>query len=369
MTDTPTKRVPILLWQGLAVAVLGVLACGVGIVLAANPVHAVRPRLALPAVVSDADDCAIWVHPTDPSRSLVLGNDKSGQRSGLYAYGLDGKVRQFVPIRDPSNLDVRYGMALGGRSVDICAIVARNRSQLWVYTIDPETGKLTRANTSLGQPVRRNRPYGLALYKRPSDGALFAFVSRLASGTDIEQFQLVDDGSGRVTCRLVRRFGGAAIRTHVEGMAVDDELGYLYASDEEHALLKFHADPAKGDALVARFALGDGIKGDREGIAVYPCADGAGYLLVSSQGNSTVKVYAREGNNRFLKTIDTVSSHRTDGLDVTPCAAGPRFPHGFLVCHNSRGKNFVLYDWRAVAGTDLKTTVGHDPRATPARQP
>src|SRR5262245_55625094 len=40
-----------------------------------------------------ADDPAIWVHPSDPSRSLILGTDKHG---GLNAYALDGTRVQAV---------------------------------------------------------------------------------------------------------------------------------------------------------------------------------------------------------------------------------------------------------------------------------
>ena len=155
-------------------------------------------------------------------------------------------------------------------------------------------------------------------------------------------------------------------------MAADDELGFLYASDEEHAVFKYHAAPDAPAEPICTFATGDGIKGDREGIAIYKCPDGTGYLLLSSQGNSTVKVYRREGDNEFLGTVDTLGSHRTDGLDVTPCPAGPQFPKGFLVCHNSRGKNFVLYAWEDVAGSALKVDTSYTPRrkapAAPARE-
>ncbi len=328
----------------------------------AGPISRVHPKLALPPVLTDADDCAIWIQPTEPSRSIVIGNDKAGQKAGLYVYDMNGKLLQFLPMRAPSNLDVRYGMSLGGRPVDLCAVVERNRDLPRVLAIDPESRKLTNVNAERGSWIRSKRPYGLALYKRPSDGAMFAFVSKRAEGSDIEQFQLRDDGSGRVKSRRVRKFGGRAIKTHVEGMVADDELGFLYASDEEHAVLKFHADPERGGGLIHKFALGDGIKGDREGIAIYKCADGTGYLLLSSQGNSTVKVYTREGDNKFLKTVNTVGAWRTDGLDLTWRAAGPKFPHGFLVCHNSRGRNFVLYAWEDVAAEDLKIRKDYDPR-------
>ena len=60
-------------------------------------------------------------------------------------------------------------------------------------------------------------------------------------------------------------------------------------------------------------------------------AEGSGYLIVSSQGDSTIAVYGREGDNPFIKrvkiigrgTIDAVTG--TDGLDVTAQNVGPGF--------------------------------------------
>lgn len=340
----------------------------------ARPWIAVRPKLALPSVETDADDCAIWIHPTDPSKSLVIGNDKRGRKAGLYVYDLDGRIRQFVSTGNIDNLDVRYGMALGGRTVDICAAVRGQRGRIRVFAVDPETLKLTDVTAAGGIATGFERDgHGLALYRRPSDGATFALVTdEPARGRPINQIRLADDGTGKVKGTLVRSFGASSLRSEeAEGMVVDDELGFLYVADENHAVLKFHADPDRGNGLVSKFAIGDGIRGDREGIAIYKCRGGTGYILLSSQGNNTVKVYAREGENRFLATVNAEGAHKTDGLDVTSCPAGPRFPNGFLVCHNDRGRNFVLYAWEDVAAGGLKLRTDYDPRkasVSPARE-
>jgi len=331
------------------------------------PRGAIYPTLCLPSVRRDADDCAIWIHPTDPARSVVIGNDKSGSRRGIYMYDLRGKVLQFVPIGRPSNLDVRYGMSLGDRSVDICAVVERDLNQVRVFAFDPATCRLSEVTGPKGVSTHiQGDTYGFALYRRPSDGALFAFATARHGG-DVHQVQLRDNGHGQVEGILVRRFGGSAVKTLVEGMVADDELGFLYAADERNAVLKFHADPARGNALLQKFATDDGIRGDREGIAIYHADEATGYLLLSSQGNDTVKVYAREGDNRFLKTVFTMNSSHTDGLDVTSRPAGPDFPKGFLVCHDSPGRRFVLYPWQDVAGADLRISTAYDPRKTPVK--
>ena len=52
----------------------------------------VRPAGQTAAVPHDPDDPAIWIHPTDPARSLILGTDKIESTGGLYVFGLDGTL-------------------------------------------------------------------------------------------------------------------------------------------------------------------------------------------------------------------------------------------------------------------------------------
>jgi 3-phytase len=53
-----------------------------------------------------ADDAAIWIHPVDLAKSLVLGTDKKG---GLHAYSLDGHQRQVISSGSrPNNVDLVY---------------------------------------------------------------------------------------------------------------------------------------------------------------------------------------------------------------------------------------------------------------------
>jgi hypothetical protein len=150
----------------------------------------------------------------------------------------------------------------------------------------------------------------------------------------------------------------------VEGLVADDELGYLYAAEEKIGIHKFYADPARGDARLAFFATGDGITDDREGLGIYKCDDGTGYLLLSSQGDTTVKVYPREGapgnphQHNLITTIATKGAVETDGLEVTSVPTSTNFPYGFLISHNSPGKNFSLFAWEDIAQNYLKICPG-----------
>jgi 3-phytase len=48
-----------------------------------------------------ADDPAIWIHPTDPSQSTIIGTDKHG---GLAVYDLSGTQLQYLPDGDLNNV-------------------------------------------------------------------------------------------------------------------------------------------------------------------------------------------------------------------------------------------------------------------------
>ena len=58
----------------------------------------------VPSAGDAADDPAIWVHPSDPAQSLVVGTDK---RSGLLVFDLAGTRTQYLELGNPNNVDLR----------------------------------------------------------------------------------------------------------------------------------------------------------------------------------------------------------------------------------------------------------------------
>jgi len=320
----------------------------------------VNARVNTGAVSGDADDPAIWIHPTDPALSLVIGTDKVGDF--VYVWNMNGQQLQRVSVSaTPNNGDVRYGMEVGGVPVDIYVVGVESPSRLVIFKIDPNTRTLSdiTASGSAATPQVKE-PYGVCLYRRASDGAMFAFVNS-NGGVDgvLHQYQLADNGAGRVKATFVRSFGGDVNGNRSEGMVADDQLGYVYIAEEDCCVHKFYADPAMGNARLAVFALNDGIDPDREGLGIYGCANGTGYILLSSQGNKRVKVYRREGDpgnphsHTLVTTIYTPNVGGTDGLDVTNRPAGSNFPFGFLAKHNGSSKNFALIAWEDIAQTYL----------------
>ena len=60
-----------------------------------------------------ADDPCIWIHPTDPSLSTIIGTHKK-EGAGLIVYDLDGNEIQKVEDGRMNNVDLRYNFPLGG---------------------------------------------------------------------------------------------------------------------------------------------------------------------------------------------------------------------------------------------------------------
>jgi 3-phytase len=319
----------------------------------------VKPRVSTSPVITDADDAAIWRHPTDPSKSLIIGTDKGTYpNGGLYVWNLDGTQKQKITVSNPNNIDVRYGLKLAGQTVDIAVASMRDHRQVRVYKIDPSARKLTEITTLDTTNVLNKMfrsPYGLTLYKRPSDELIFAIVSSRHNDykSKLWQIQLEDDGTGHVKGTLARTFGN--FQNIVEGMVADDELGFLYASEEKVGIHKYNADPKKSNTPLAFFATEDSLNGNNEGLALYKCANGTGYLLIAHPETHSLKVYHRQGEpgaphkHVLLARVQDDSLKAGDGLEVSSGAYAPIFPRGFVAWHNQAGRNFRLYAWEDIA--------------------
>jgi 3-phytase len=302
-------------------------------------------------VLGDADDCAIW----SGGRGAVIGTDKARDpKPGLYVWDLEGRELQFVPVARPNNVDIRRGVRLGGVTQDIVVCNARGTRTMHVFRIDPATAKLEEITVQGGIPIPEQAdPYGICLYVRARDGALFVIGSTQEGDTRwLHEYRLEADSKGKVTGKHVRKIGGD-IATYVEGLVADDVHGYVYAGDEKSAVRKYHADPDSSTEALAVFAK-SGVSGDREGLTLYDCGGGKGWILLSVQGDGSVQVFRREGEpgapheHPLVTTIAVRGSRQTDGLDVTGTGV-PGFPAGLLAKHDSKSRRFVLYSWDDIA--------------------
>jgi 3-phytase len=308
----------------------------------------------------DTDDPALWIHPTDRTKSLVIGTDKDTD-GALYVYDLAGKIVQRVGgLKRPNNVDLAYGFMVGGKPTDLVVLTEREMQRLRVFSV-PDMKPLDRGDLIVFDGDKNRAPMGVALYQRPRDGALFAIVGGKSGPTEgyLAQYRLEDDGRGMVKMKLVRQFGRYSGKKEIESIGVDPELGYVYYSDESFGVRKYAADPDAPDAgrELATFGT-SGYASDHEGISIYKLDERTGYILVSDQQANQFRIYKREGEpgrpheHTLVKTV-RVSTLESDGSEVTSVPLGPKFPHGLFVAM-SEGKVFHYYSWDDIAGADLK---------------
>src|SRR5215217_5351385 len=162
---------------------------------------------------------------------------------------------------------------------------------------------------------------GIALYTA-GDGKIYAIAGRKNGptvGGYLWQYLLSDDGTGHVKATLVRKFGQYSGKKEIESIAVDNELKYIYYSDEQVGVRQYAADPNRGDKQLAIFGT-TGFKADHEGISIYKLTDSTGYILVSDQGANRFQIFSREGTkqnpyaHKLLKVVN-VTATQSDGSD------------------------------------------------------
>src|SRR5262245_16128450 len=132
----------------------------------------------VPTRGDSADDPAVWVHPTDPARSLILGTNKQG---GLHVYGVDGKELQVVGAATrPNNVDVDYDVPLGVRRVDLAVATVRAPHSLGIklWRIDPDRRELVDVTAGgVLKVLGGSEPYGCCGYYSRKTGTPYFFVN------------------------------------------------------------------------------------------------------------------------------------------------------------------------------------------------
>lgn len=322
-----------------------------------------RPVFASDVVNHDTDDPAIWINPEDASKSLIIGTDKGGETGdgGLFVFDLKGKLIDSIrPLKRPNNVDVAYGLILGGKKVDIAVCTERLSKTIRVFTL-PDLKAVDKGGLQVfvNEVDSLRDPMGIALYTNPADQKIYAIVGRKTGPTDgsyLWQYLLADDGKGNVKATLVRKFGNYSGKKEIESIAVDNELGFIYHSDEQHGIHKSYAHPDSSNVELALFGQGDFTE-DIEGISIYKFDDGTGYILVSDQQANRFNIYPREGSkengNQHQRIVYVnTSTVESDGNEVTSTAL-PGFPHGLFVAM-SDDKTFQFYTWESIARDTLK---------------
>ncbi len=209
--------------------------------------------------------------------------------------------------------------------------------------------------TPLGSlTIGSGEAYGFCLWRRKTDGALFAF--NVMKDGRIIQARLETSGAAP-RADVVRT---VKLATQSEGCVADDLAPACSMWPRKtSASGGLGADPASA-AAPKMFAPVDGVRlvADAEGIAIAPRGAAAGELVVSSQGDSAYAVYSLEdgafaGRFRIVPGpggVDGTSD--TDGVEIALGAFGPAFPEGVMIAQDGDNapdaQDFKLISWADV---------------------
>lgn len=315
-----------------------------------NTLPAIKPDVITEKTINDTDDPAIWVNPKDASKSIVFGTDKE-TNGAIYAFDLDGKIIPEKTIRNikrPNNVDIAYDFKVNdSTTVDVIAFTEREQQQIRLYSV-PDMKPLDNGGFKVFADATEpefNLPMGIALYKSPKTSKLYAVVSRKTGPLEnyLYQYEMLSDSTG-VHSKLVRKFGKFSGKKEIEAIAVDNELGFIYYSDEQHCIRKYAAEPTASNEEIACFGS-DKFQADIEGIAIAKTSKKNGYIIVSNQQKGEFNLFDRQ-TNEFIKAVN-LSTVETDGCEVTTVPLGSKFPNGLFVAMND-SKEFYFYDLKKI---------------------
>lgn len=308
--------------------------------IVASPVPALRETAGMGMNGDAADDPAVWTHPTDPAKSLILGTNKD---VGVYVYGLDGSEKQRLAVGLSNNVDLRGNLAVASND---------GVNALSWFRIDPTTSMVSHVGDTKLTTVE---PYGVCIGNIA--GALHV-VATYKTGL-VEIWRVTDTGAGLPQISGLRTL---QLGSQLEGCVIDDAASRMFVGEENVGLwvvnmLSEDMIPQSVDTV----GSGTGLVADVEGVSLYTGANGEGYVVVSAQSKDRYVIYDRKPPHAYAGVIaitangdgsvDAVS--HTDGLDVSS-APLPGLPAGVLVVQDDanpvseQDQNFKIVDWREV---------------------
>ncbi|MEY4515854.1 MAG: hypothetical protein RL180_200 [Pseudomonadota bacterium] len=366
------------------------LLCGIGLSACNDDSSATSPTIeplmaaaetANESSPADMDDPAVWLHPTDRSKSLIVAAAKLG---GLRVYDLNAQLITRLPaatdatgkiVNRFNNVDVQYDFNLNGTRVDLVVASDRLQDKLRIWKINPQN--LTQPLVDITSPsISRNFPqktdkndrqlmvdnpnngkntsYGLALYRDQAQDRLYAVVNQNNEAI-LSQFELVAQADGTVSTTPVKTFKFPYVyqgqdltqeddndpakdfSPQFEGMAVDQQTGVLYAANEDVGLFRVNLKTGVAETTpfydTVAFDSTSKLARDAEGVSIYYGKNGTGYLVVSSQGNGhgeapnhpnaalddTFAVFDRAGTQAYLGSFSILANPNKNIDAVQEC--------------------------------------------------
>lgn len=305
--------------------------------------------------LKDADDPCIWVHPTDPTQSVIICTDKN---QGLAVYDLEGNELQFLPLGRVNNVDMRNGFPFQNKKTDLIAVSSRSSESILLFTVNIETRQL---ESIPSDPIYTNikKLYGLCMYKSYT-GLFYVFVTSIDGM--IEQWELFEDPNGKITGKLVRSMKASS---KAEGCVADDELGFFYLAEEQKGIWQYNAEPDGDIAPVLVAHINPVLLPDIEGLSIYyGRMPGTGYLIAASQGSNRFTILDRANSNAFVALfeitgVDGIDGvENADGIDITSRNLGEKYPKGLLVAHDGLNLEGDTTNFKYVSMASLINQIG-----------
>lgn len=297
-----------------------------------------------------ADDPAVFVHPDDPLKSILIGTDK---QRGLELYDLQGNFLRAYPIGRLNNVDL---IKMPGNTLPLIGGSNRSDNSLGLYFFQPDSLSLLPALPPV--PVQMTEVYGFCFMQTHQQR--YAVVS--GTEGEIEIFHIQAESETTVSATPWKAF---QLPGQTEGLVFDQSGQALYLAEENGGIWRWYP-AAPGQAPEKVVALEDfpRLKADLEGLAIY-YSDDTRYLMVSSQGNHQYGIFELSdslpryrGNFRITGTPQIDPVRETDGIAIVSCPLDPFFPAGMVIVQDGNNKsgqggrqhqNFKIIDWRDIA--------------------
>lgn len=292
-----------------------------------------------------ADDPALWLHPSDPGKSLVLGTNK---QVGLVVFALDGSEVQNLPIGLINNVDIRQS---ADRAFDVAIASNDQVNAISVFLIDRASGNVSHGGDI---PTGTIEPYGICQARE--NGRDLAGVSYKDGTLQIWDLTVEPTGTSGELLKTIK------LETQLEGCVFDETNGIMFVGEENQGLWTVaYREDAPTPVLIDTVGGPNGLVADVEGVSIWKGADGQGWVVASAQSEDRFVVYDRQaphaprGSFSIIENaplnIDKVT--HTDGLDVFSGAL-PGFPRGVLIVQDDgnprsgQDQNFKIVNWADV---------------------
>jgi 3-phytase len=341
-------------------------------------VDAIAATDAVATLDDAADDAAIWVHPTNPALSLVLGTNK---KAGLEVYDLkgirlqalnDGLINNVDIVQFPAGPDLAFGTNRTDNSITVYTIDAASRA----VRIVPE------ARIPTGVAIDADEVYGIGAYVLPTATAdpVAHVVLAMKSG-HVMVYRVAAPTASRQAWshEMIEHF---QVGTQIEGVVADVATGRLFigeeavgvwayrlpglppAAEDDEAparvlvdVVRAHVSTSRRRSTDAYTPAGGNLASDVEGLALVR-GTRAAYLIVSCQGEDRFAVYNANSLHymgsvrvRYASSAGFDPVTHTDGVTALALPLGPAFPSGAMVMQDDNDgspQNFKFVSWADV---------------------